>query len=387
MSLGGSHTESNTSSNSNQYGTNTPTISAQYNQAYNNIFGYDQANADGTATTFVPGVLDRKTGANQVQQKAIDYMQGQLGSQGAAGNVLANNGSLGSLYAQYGGVADQLQGITRADPRQAQAFTSTAANVQAANSGSAPTAFGYTAADTVSPYAALFGSQVTDPALAAYDYGTMRSVTDLDARLAGSGAFANSRSEIPYSDLITQAALGRGQLSSQLNSQGLTNALGFASQDASRLSDTSKFNVGNTLQNNQFNAQLAQQAGLANAQNQTQNNQFNANQNQNSSQFNVQALNAQDQSKLAALGQVAGTLQAQAGLSSQMVNNIVTANGINTNAAQQLFAAGSITQAQLNSILNAASAYNGYSYTQNNSSQGHSDRDEVHADYDIPGLS
>ena len=76
-----------------------------------------------------------------------------------------------------------------------------------------------------------------------------------------------------------------------------------------------------------------------------------------------------NQTRLAALGQVAGTLQSQAGLSNQMVSNIVTANGINTQAAQNLFAAGSITQAQLSAILQAASAYNGYSYTQDSTSR------------------
>lgn len=318
----------NTSSNSTQntYGTRSPTISGQFDTAFGNLNNSLGSN-----------------GANAIQNQALGFLGNfdNVANTNRAINEQSNG--LQNYANQYAGVNSQLLGLN-GQP------AATAAPVSAGASGSSGQ---YTAAQFAPQYASLFGSQVTNPALAAYDYGTARGLTELDARTAAGGGFANSRSsEIPYSDLYTQAALGRGQLSAQLNNQGLTNALGFAQGDAGRFASTDQFNVGQANNQNQFNANMAQQGNI-----------FNAGQTNSVNQSN-NAL------RLNALNSISNNLQGQAGLSNQIVQNIVTANGIDTAAAQNLFQSGAITQSQLADILNAAAQYNGSQYTQDTNTTG-----------------
>lgn len=340
LSISGGKQTADTTQTQNSYGTRTPLIGDQFNAAFDAYKNSMGAN-----------------GANAPQQQSINWQQWALGPDNPTRNgITGQRANIDAISSGFTGVDNQYQGIANQGPYSATAYTASPVSAGAAGSSG-----GYTGADFANQYAGLYGSQVTDPALRAYDYGTSRAVNDLNAKTAAGGAFANSRaSEIPYSDMYAQAALGRGQLSANLNQQGLTNALGFAQGDASRLTQNNQFNTGQSNQMAQFNAGLAQNT-----------NQFNAGQNQQNSQFNVGSANQNTQNRLAALGGAASTLQNQAGLSNQIVQNLVTANGIDTQAAQNLFQSGAITQAQLQSVLDAASQYNGYSYTDNKTGTGH----------------
>lgn len=352
-------------SNESLYGSRTPNVSDQYTAGYNKLLSSMGGN-----------------GANRDQQNAIDYSRSQmnpatnpvnLATTGANANLDQSRGWLGDQSSKYAQFESQ-------PARQANAFTANGATSAGVNMGPAASAGGYTGADYAGQYNQLFGSQVTNPALNAFDYGAERNLAALDARTAAAGGFANSRSsEIPYSDMAAQNALGRAQLSSQLNSQGLNSALGFASQDAGRLTQNNQFNTDESNRQALAMAQLQQNNNQFNA-GQTQSiNQFNAGQNQNTSQFNVNAGYAGDQQNMNAIKARSDTILQHAGLSQQQLSNIVTANGINTSAAQALFEQGTISQSQLQSILDAASAYNGYSFDQNTNTTGSSNTTTVGA--------
>lgn len=355
----------NQNTSQNTYGTRTPNVGAQGDAAYKNLLGNVGTNGATAAQTgsmnFFSGQMNPAT--NPVNQATT----------AANTNLDASRGWLGDQSTKYGAFETQ-------PARQSSAFMANAAGSDGVSAGAAGSAGGYTGANFANQYAGLFGSQVTDPALAAYDYGTARDVNALDARTAAAGGFANSRSsEIPYSDLIAQANLGRANLSAQLNQQGLNSAIGYGSQDASRLTSNNQFNTGQANQMAQFNAGQAQQNNQFNASNQTQNNQFNAGQNQNASQFNVNAGYQGDQQNLQAIKARADTIMQHAGLSQQQLGNIVTANGINTSAAQALFEQGAITQAQLGAILDAAGQYNGYSYTEDRTGRSNTNTTSVNS--------
>ena len=320
LSATGSVANTSGTTESAQYGTHSPTLSDQFTTALNNYIN------SGSPTT----------GATATQQPAIDYMTGQVTGGGIAPQVTATNSNLDQYRA---GLQNQpYQGYTAIAGQAAPQAT-------ASTSNGVPQVAAQTGAADSSPYAALYSQQLIDPSLNAYDYGTDRSMNALNAQTAGAGGFANSRSGSNYGDLAAQSALGRGQLESQLKTTGLTNALGFGQQDATRNLQAQTTNAGNTLSNQQFNAGQTQQ----------------------NSQFNVNAAQTNTAQQLAALGGQASTILSAAGLSQQALANVVTQNGIDTNAAQSLFAAGAITQSQLDSIVQAAAATNGYSLTQNGS--------------------
>ena len=370
-SKGGSSSQSTAQKTENQYGSHTPDLSDSWKLAYNNV-----VNSLG------------QNGANQGQMQGMNYIAGQMANNPVNAATTSTNANLGQYGHGFSGLNDQLNSIAN-NPNYANSFQSTAYGAAPVSAGASGASGNYNGADFAGQYRDLFGSQVTDPALRAYDYGTARSLAELDSRTAAAGGFANSRSsEIPYSDLFTQSALGRGQLSAQLNNQGLTNALGFAQSDASRASQNNQFNVGQANAQNQFNANLAQQGNIFNAGQNTQNSQFNAGQQQNNSQFNANSANQNAQTRLSALSQMAGNLQSQAGLTSQQLQNVVTANGIYVDAAKTLFDQGSITNAQLMAIVQAATAANGYSYNQttnsNSSQQGSGRNWSVGGGYTFP---
>lgn len=285
-----------------------------------------------------------QSGANANQQTATDWAQNNLAGGAVDAAAKQTNDLLSWGGGQYGNLNNTLSPLTTQASRQATASTS----------AGAPTITAQTGAADMAPYSQLYDQQLIDPSLKAFDYGTDRNYSALDARTAGAGAFANSRSGLAYSDLGAQSALQRGQLEAGLKTTGLNAAAGFGQQDASRnlLADTS--NASNTLNNNQFNANLLT----------------------NNSQFNVNAGYQGDQQKIQAASAMSANLAAQMGLSQKLMDNIVTANGVDTQAAQNLFQAGTITQAQLQTILDAAAAGNGYSYSQNQT--GSTTKEEAH---------
>lgn len=371
-----SMSSTDTSSQSNQYGNKSPVISPQYNDLFNSFassLGFDPtqwsgsttpgttatgtaavgtAAAGGTAsggtasaTPYTGPATQNVTGANSTQTPAINSLNKMVTSSPTDAAVSAGNASLLNHQGFYNWLDNNV-------------LNPFATGGQAPLVGPTPQVTAQSGASDSSPYSALYGSQVTDPALAAYDYGTDRNYSALDARTAGGGAygntggFANDRSGLNYSDLGAQSALGRGQLSASLNQQGLTSALGFGQQDASRNLTADTTNANNTLTSN-----------LANQQSQ---------------------LKTQDQ-KLVAAGQIASNIAAYTGIDQSIINNVVTAQGVDMNAAQSLLAAGTITQSQLETILQYAGQYNGSSTTQNTNSTGSSTTVGITAP-SIPGI-
>lgn len=329
-----------TSSNQNTYGTHSPTISPQYGTAYNNYTG-----------------SMNQSGANPMQQGAINWQANNLLNSPVNSAATNANNLMSWGGRQYGfqDVPDSLNGRLSAISQQSapQAQAASAAGAQSAGTNMVDSQTGAQASD---PYAALYSQALIDPSLNAYDYGTDRAFSALDARTAGAGAFGNDRSGLGYSDLGAQSALGRGQLESGLLTTGLNNAINFGQTDASRGLTAQTTNASNTLNNNQYNANLLQN-----------NNQYNAGLLQQTNLANLAATQTNTGQKLQASQQISSNIAAQTGLSQQIMNNIVTANGVDTQAAQNLFQAGTITQAQLQSIMDAASQFNGYSFTQDSS--------------------
>lgn len=273
-----------------------------------------------------------RSGSDPLQAYASDWQQSQLMNGGFYGNTLAQQ-----IRDRSDIDAGTAAGINTQFVMPLIASLQNAPQAQGTQSAGTSQVHAATTASGLAPYSGLFGSQVTNPALAAYDYGTDRAFSALDARTAGAGAFGNSRSGLAYSDLGAQSALGRGQLSSSLNQQGLTNALGFAQGDVTRGLQADTTNAANTLTNNLSNAQLAQQ----------------------NSQFNVNARQQNTAQQLQGMQQLSNNLVIKTGIDQQVINNLITAQGIDTQAAQNLFQAGTISQQQLMQLLQAAAQVNG----------------------------
>ncbi len=351
----------NQNTNQNTYGTRTPNVSPQATDAFGNIIANTGAN-----------------GANAPQQTAIDWQKGNLLNNPVNAQTGQTNTLLGQNAAGFAPLNTQLSGIAGgATPQSANSsapwYLSDINPLRsAAQAGEVPTVTAQTGAEAARNYAPLFSQSLIDPSLKAFDYGTDRAFSALDARTAGAGAFGNTRSGLGYSDLGAQSSLGRGQLEAGLLTTGLTNAINAGQTDASRGLLAQSTNAANILGRGEFNAGQTNDinkayvsASDANAARGTQGNQFNASLGQNNNQFNVQAALSSGDQKMRALGQIATNLTSQSGIQQGILNNIVTQNGINTQAAQNLFTAGTITQSQLNDILTAAQQWNGYSYNQN----------------------
>lgn len=368
---GSSASDTYTNSSSQENGTKTPIISPQYSSAFNSYLksmGLDPAaysGAGGSTPGFTPPAVPNFTGstpaspsmtsfanpsgtpgpnftgmttpgATPLQNAAIDYTTNSLVNSPVDAATKFTNSLLGGQGRQYGALQGQIQGIIGGATPQSTASTSDGTFMIDPKTG----------ASMASPYLSLADSSLIDPSLAAYDYGTDRNFSALDARTAGAGAFGNERSGLGYSDLGAQSALGRAQLAAGLRTTALQTAINAGQADAGRWLTADTTNAGNLLNNNEFNANLL-----------TQNSQNNAALQQNK--------NAQD---LQATQQIASTIAAQSGLSQQLLSNVVTADGIDTEKAQSLFAADQITQDQLTKLLAAASEYNGSAFTDNKTS-------------------
>lgn len=189
--------------------------------------------------------------------------------------------------------------------------------------GAAPTISAKTAADFMDLYKEDYTRDVTDAALADYDAGA--AVQKNNLRAANAGAFGNKRYGVAEGQFAADAARGRGSLSANLLAQGFRDRAALGAGDAGR----------------------ALEADTTTAQIRDSRDKFNVN-----SQYQAQANAAQ-------------YLKEQSGLSQQILDNIVTADGIDAELAQTLFAAGTISQSQLHDILDAAREYNGSQFTEN----------------------
>lgn len=295
----------NTNQNTTSSGTTTPIIAPQFDSAFARTGG--NLNASGLTPD---------------QESALGLARSRVAYNPGAAAMYDSTRNLQTVKGQLNGVNDQWGALAGADPRQA---------------AQSPSVMGRGTYSAVDPYRDLFSDELIDPSLAAFDEGTDRAFSALDARTAANGGFANSRSGLGYSDLASRSALERGKFASELKNLGLTNSLGYAQGDVNRTLGADQFNSTNIGDINKFNVT----AGLQG-----------------------------DAQKMEALRGIQSTLAQQAGLTQQQAENIVTAEGLNTENAMALFAGGQISQQQLQQILTMAATYNGQSVSGTQNSAG-----------------
>lgn len=403
------------------YGTRTPNISEEYRGAFDNF-----------RNSLNP------SGFNNTQQGAVNRVTGYLDGGGAAGRVAPINDDLRTIRTNLDRFTTGTPNLLGAAPRAAtaQANTAQASNVQS-NVSLAEAAQGeaFDSANvdpiTAQMIAARQGSEfmnsykdpymrdVVDSSLADYDLGAAEGRNAL--RASSAGAFGNKRTGVAEGQFASDAAIGRGQLSSTLRSNAFNTAAGYGMQDANRFLSADQSNQGadlaaqtanadNMLRNNQFNAGNRTNVSLTNAGMRTnvsqtnaglttQNNQFNAGQTNETNRFNTGQTNSNNQfntgqtnennrfntglqntrdladldSRNTADARAITALTTQAGITSDIAKNLFTADGIDLDAAQNLFTAGTISQAQLDSIIAAARDFNGSSYTDNRRGSSNTD--------------
>lgn len=318
------------SNNTQQNSQTTPIIDPTYSTAYSNLIG-----------------SVNPAGATPGQAQAMNFAAGQVGTNPVNTGAEATN----AMDYILGGNFNTLNSGTLSpiSTQNAPQITSTPQS-SGTSQVTAPTG-----ASMTGPYAALYSQALIDPSLKAFDYGSQVQNAATNAQLAGAGGFANSRSGVVESNLAAQDAVNRGNLAAGLLTTGLTNATNLGQQDASRSLLGQTTNAANTLNNNQFNTGLLQQTNALN--------------------LGAQQTNTAQQ--LQAASQISQNLAAGAGLSQDILANIVTANGVNTSAAQTLFNEGSITSQQLAAIVAAASQFNGSAFNLTQNSSGDSNTAKV----------
>jgi hypothetical protein len=354
-----SASDTSTSNNSNQYGVKTPIVSPQYNDIFNsyaatlgfdpnqwsgtnygtvaapysqasgvagapNLSGVQPGSVSGGGTSSTPGTPgytgpnpQTVTGYNPSQANAVNFMTNNLNNNdinawtGGVNQNQINTGAAlnaqnaGPLAAIQGQNAPQSAGTSQISPTQASQYINS----------------------YLSPYLNTAVSATNNLA----NYNTGVGLNALNASRGAGSAFGD-RANLSNGSYLAASNLGTNQTIANMENLGFTNALAPSMADASNNLSAQTSNAANTLSNNQFNA---------NAQLQSTN------------------------QKLAAAAQIAQNLQTGAGLSQDILNNIVTANGVNVQAAQNLFNAGTISQAQLNALLDAAGTLNGSQTSQN----------------------
>ena len=348
------NTNSNTNFNANQTGTTTGTQTG----SQNNTGTYTPNLSDFWTNAYKQAQADvGPNGATPEQQTALDFINKQIKSGSVDAATATGNAGLTAANTNLGLTNNFLQQqIGNSSYTLGSLADKAAAGTPGYSSYAAPTpvsATGVTAQSTASQmpqYSQFYNDNLIDPSLKAYDYGTDRAYSALDARTAGGGGFANERSGLAYSDLGAQSALGRGQLYASAKNLGLTNAAGLATGDVNRNLTADTTNAANGINASEFNANL-------------QNNR---------QQFDVGAAYQGDQMRQSSALAAASTALQQAGISQQILSNVITANGVDLNAAAQLFQSGSLTYSQLQALISAAQASNGSTTNSSGTSQQNS---------------
>lgn len=311
------NTDSTKTGNENMYGTRSPNVSDQYTGAFNDF--KRSLNPAGLNPTQQTG-LDRITTA-----ATTGAAQNRTGMENVNGYIMGRGSLLNPM-----------------------ASSPTAHTATASTSANAPLINAKTGADSMGAYKELYDKELIDPLMADYDNQTDVSRNAL--RAGNAGSFANKRFGVAEGQFGSDALRGRSTLKANLLTDRIKTAADLGQQDSNRFLSADTSNAGNLLSNNQFNAATATDV----------------------SKFNAGAADRADQRQLDAVAQ-------QTGIAQEMLKNVFTVNGFDMEAAQSLFAAGSISQAQLQQIMDAAGAYNGSSFTQNTDSRSNTNTTEVGA--------
>jgi len=349
-----SASDQQSNSNSNQYGTRTVNPTPQFNDIFNSYaqslgFNPSQWTSPTTssglttpslATTPAPtytvdpttgqlvssaggttAPVQNVTGFNATQQPAVNFMGAQVANNPVdAATTMANSG-LATAQNMYGIVGNRDNAI--AGQAAPQASLAGAVTPQQAST-------------YLNSYMSPYTDKVVNTTLANYDQNTANQLNALRASRGAGSAFGD-RANLSDSQFMNQSDLNRAQTEAGLRNLGFTNALTPAMSDASNAQSAAEFNAG---QANQM------------------------------AEYNVGAQQTNTNQKLAANSQALQAIVGWANIPQQILSNIVTANGIDTTAAQNLFNAGTISAAQLSALLDAASQLNGSSFNQTTNSSG-----------------
>lgn len=398
--------------NTNYSGTNTPIIDSRFNTAFNNLSGGvntagltpDQVtalqwaqnnlknNPVNAAVTSGNGALaanSNQVGANTSQlqgnqgqytnqQGQLQTNQGQYTNQ--QGALTGNTSALAGINSQW--TADQsspswtLGSLSDKAAAGTPGYSSYAAPTDVTADKVTATQGSQYLNDYMSPYT----DDVVNSTLASYDNNTNKQLNALRSGRSAASAFGD-RANLSDGQFLNDSDLNRAQTESTLRNTGFNTAATLGQQDADRFLTAGTTNAANDLNASEFNNNLlnnrqqfdvnAAYEGDTMRQNALKGGESNlaqqaANVGQqtgitNSSGANIAQQTGITQSSDKNLAQQASNLQQQAGLTQQQISNVVTQNGIDTDAAQSLFAAGQISFSQLQTILQAASTYNGTS--------------------------
>lgn len=312
---------SNTQTNAS--GTNTPILSNDWQSAFNNA----KNNLNSAGYT-----ADQQTGVDWARNSlANNQVQGATGAANAS--LTGNANSLQNVIGGYNYLAGQGAHQLGAAPTEGYV-----GDVKAASGNS-----------LASQYYNPFQKNVIDTSVNDYMTGVDRTQNAMRAGRDSAGAFGD-RSAVADAVYQGDATRGLGSLVSGLYSQGFNTAQGYGQQDANRLLSADQGNQAAAQGVNTRNSSLLDSRERANI----------------GYQQDDQAL------KMNALAGIRSTELEKAGVTDDILKNVITADGIDSGKAQALFQTGQISQEQLNAIMAAASAGNGSSFNQTGGSSTNS---------------
>lgn len=259
-------------------------------------------------------------GANPWQQQGADYLSGSMGQNSPVNSYtdLTNN-TLGNFNRMNLQARDQFAPFT---------------TQQAPQSAYAGDVNAMSGADFMDKYSNKYDQSVIDSTVNDYNTNTDRTLNAIRQGRNSSGAFGD-RSAIADAAYQGDATRGLGSLVSNLRQANFNTAAGYGQQDASR----------------------ALTAATSNQSARAANNDFNAN-----------AIYKNRDQQMAAINDQVSAISNAVGVSQDALKNVVTADGIDTDKARALFDSGTITQSQLDQIVNLASAGNGQQVDENGNS-------------------
>jgi len=292
------------------FGTQRPILSGEYTDALNRARG-----------NLNPG------GYTADQATGVDFLRSNMVNNPVQGATTSANDYLLQSQNNYGFLNSQIAPFTTAPARQL-------GDAQLADyAGDIAAQGGY---DFISKYNDPWQKDVIDSSIADYNVNADRALSGMRAGRDAAGAFGD-RAAIADAVFQADSTRGLGSLVGGLRSQGFNTAAGFGQQDANRFLSAAQSNQSARAQNNQFNANMLDTRD----------------------KFNVDAGYRGDQQALQANEMVGQNVRSAADLQQQRLNNIIAADGIDVQKAQALFQAGSISQEQLNQILQTLAATNG----------------------------
>ncbi|MHB1204795.1 MAG: hypothetical protein ACYCZX_04445 [Rhodospirillaceae bacterium] len=316
INFGGSHKDENSTRNTQRNysstATTTPNIPQWWMDRYNTADGGLDANGmnadQRTAADFLRYNLasNPMAGAYGAADAATADALGRIGQ---AGDTINNGvGAINRFGDAIGGNSGTINDATNYLQNQLNNgsytlghwfpgdFTSANVTAAGASAANAPAVAAGTGAAYMGSYATPLANDYVNASLNDYDAGAAQGFNGLRAQNAS--AFGNKRTGVAEGAFMADAARGRGTLSSNLRLNAFNTAADLGQTDASRALAADTTTAGNLLNNNQFNANLAQSNNQFNAGNLLNNNQFNANFTDSRQKFDANQAETGDQRRV-----------------------------------------------------------------------------------------